>query len=135
MSLLAAAVCDTHALLLHAGGDARLGQQAAAHFTACEARNAIIYVPVVVLWEIDLLTQRGHIDLGRPLAAFTEDLFSNPAYHPVEISLEHVLLAAAQQSANDPFAALIAAAAQQLGLPLLTGNTQIAESASVQTVW
>ena len=132
---MAAAVCDTHALLLHAAGDARLGQQAAAHFTACEARNAIIYVPVVVLWEIDLLVQRGHIDLGRPLAAFADDLFSNPAYHPLEISLDHVLLAAAQPPDRDPFDALISAAAQQLDLPLLTGNQQVVESTPVRTVW
>ena len=132
---MAAAVCDTHALLLHAAGDARLGQQAAAHFTACEARNAILYVPVVVLWEIDLLVQRGHIDLGRPLAAFAEDLFSNPAYHPLEINLDHVLLAAAQPPDRDPFDALISAAAQQLDLPLLTGNQQIVESTPVRTVW
>ena len=132
---MAAAVCDTHALLLHAAGDARLGQQAAAHFTACEARNAIIYVPVVVLWEIDLLVQRGHIDLGRPLAAFAEDLFSNPAYHPLEISLDHVLLAAAQPPDRDPFDALVVAAARLLEVPLITGDPRTAESASVRTLW
>ena len=128
-------MCDTQALLFHAGRDRRLGSQAAALFRACEARNAIVYVPVVVLWEIGVLAQRGRVDLGRSLAGFTEDLFSNPAYHPLELSVEQVLLAAAQGPHGDPFDPLIVAAARLLDLPLVTGDRKIAESSSVRTVW
>lgn len=128
-------MCDTQALLFHAGRDQRLGSQAAALFRACEARNAIVYVPVAVLWEISVLAQRGRIDLGRSLAGFTEDLFSNPAYHPLELSVEQVLLATELGPACDPFDALIVAAARLLDLPLVTSDPRIVESSPVRTVW
>lgn len=128
-------MCDTHALLFHAGRDARLGSQAATIFTACEARNAVVYVPAIVLWEIGLLAQRGSIDLGRPLARFAEDLFSNPSYHPLELSVEQVVLAAEQEPVGDPVDALIVAAARILELPLITGDRHIAESSAVRTLW
>ena len=51
MADVPAAVCDTHALLFHAGGGDRLGRRAAAHFEACERRQAILYVPAAVIWE------------------------------------------------------------------------------------
>ena len=135
MPSIAAAVCDTHALLFHAGRDPRLGSRAAALFAACEARNAIAYVPVAVLWEIGLLARDGRIDLGRSLSGFAADLFSNPAYHPLELSVEQVLLAAGQPLDADPFDALIVAAARLLDLPLVTGDRKIAESALVKTLW
>lgn len=135
MPRIAAAVCDTPALLFHAGGDRRLGSRAAALFAACEARDAVIYVPVVVLWEIGALARLGRIDLGRSLAAFAQDLFSNPAYHPLDLSLEQVLLAAEQGPHDDPFDALIIAAAHILELPLVTGDRKIADESSVRTIW
>ena len=128
-------MCDTPALLFHAGRDARLGSRAAAHFVACEARNAITYVPVAVLWEVGLLARQGRIDLGRSLACFAEDLFSNPAYHALELSVEQVLLAAEQEPHDDPFDPLIVAAARLLDLPLVTDDRKIAESSPVRTLW
>ena len=128
-------MCDTHALLFHAGRDQRLGSRAAAFFTACEARNAIVYVPVAVLWEIGLLARQGRIDLGRPLAGFAADLFSNPAYHPLELSVEQVIVAAEQGPHDDPFTALIIAAARVLDLPLVTNDRKITESSPVRTLW
>lgn len=128
-------MCDTHALLFHAGRDPRLGSRAAAFFAACEARNAIVYVPAAVLWEAGLLARQGRIDLGRPLAGFAEDLFSNPAYHPLELSVEQVLLAAEQGPHDDPFDALILAAARLLELPLVTGDRKLAAASPVRTFW
>lgn len=130
-----AAVCDTHALLYHAGSDRRIGRRAAALFAACEAREAIIYVPVAVLWEIGLLARRGRIDLGRTLAGFADDLFSNPAYHPLDLGVEQVLIADEHRPNNDPFDALIVAAARLLDLPLITRDGEITQSTLVETIW
>ena len=60
-----AAVSDTHALLFHAAGGGRLGRRAAAHFEACERRQAILYVPAAVIWECGLLARGGRINLRR----------------------------------------------------------------------
>jgi len=60
-----AAVCDTHALLFHAAGGDRLGRRAAAHFEACERRQAILYIPAAVIWECSLLARAARVNLRR----------------------------------------------------------------------
>lgn len=130
-----AAVTDTHALVFHALGSKRLGSRARAIFAACENEEALIYVPVVVLWEIGVLARLGRIDLRRSLRSFSEDLFSNASYQPIEVAREHVYLASEQLPNEDPFDGLICAAAYHLELPLLTKDAAIVESRLVPTIW
>src|SRR5437867_12955688 len=85
-----AAVTDTHPLLFHAAGGRRLGRRAAEVFDAAERQAAIIYVPAAVIWESGLLAWTGRVDLRRPLPQFFADLFSNPAYQPVDLTPEQI---------------------------------------------
>ena len=78
-----AAVADTHALLYHASGSRRLGKRAAAHFARAESREALVYVPAAVIWEVTLLARAGRFNLRRAPREFFGDLFSNPAYQAV----------------------------------------------------
>jgi len=130
-----AAVSDTHPLLFHAAGGKRLGKRAAAHFRACEQQQVITYIPVAVIWEVSLLARLGRVDLGRSLRRFFADLFSNPAYQPLDLTPEQVYLADEGQPNNDPFDALICAAARSLGLPLLSRDGDIQESGLVKVLW
>jgi PIN domain nuclease of toxin-antitoxin system len=130
-----AAVSDTHPLVFHATGGKRLGRRAAAHFHACEQRQAIVYIPVAVMWELSLLIRVGRVDLGRPLQKFFTDLFSNPAYQPLDLTPEQVYLAGDTRPNNDPFDALICAAARSLELPLLSRDGDIEESGLVRVIW
>ena len=130
-----AAVSDTHALLFHAAGGGRLGPKARAHFDACERRQAILYVPAVVMWECSLLARAFRINLHRPLRNFFEDLFSNPAYLPLDLTGAQVLLADEMRFTRDPFDALIVAVARDLRLPLVTRDEQIRQSGAVKTLW
>ncbi|HYT65816.1 MAG TPA: type II toxin-antitoxin system VapC family toxin [Vicinamibacterales bacterium] len=132
-----AAVTDTHALLFHAGGSARLGKRAAAHFAAAEARQALVYVPAAVMWEVALLARAGRFNLRRSPREFFGDLFSNPAYQPYDLTAAQVLDAddLRGQISRDPFDALICAAARDLGLPLLTRDTEIGKSGVVRVTW
>jgi PIN domain nuclease of toxin-antitoxin system len=130
-----AAVSDTHALIFHAAGGGRLGPKARAHFDACERRQAILYVPAVVMWECSLLARAVRINLHRPLRSFFEDLFSNPAYQPLDLTPAQVLLADELRFTRDPFDALIVAVARDLGLPLVTRDAQIRQSGTVKIVW
>lgn len=130
-----AAVSDTHALIFHAAGAGRLGPKARAHFEACERRQAILYVPAVVMWECGLLARAVRINLHRPLRGFFEDLFSNPAYQPLDLSAAQVLLADEMRFTRDPFDGLIVAVARDLGLPLITRDAQIRESGAVKILW
>jgi len=131
----AALVTDTHPLLFHAAGGGRLGRRGAAHFAACERREALTYVPAAVVWEVSFLTRVGKVRLGRPVRDFFTDLFSNPAYQPVDLTPEQVYLADEARPNEDPFDALVLAAARTLGLPLLTRDTDLQACDLARTVW
>ena len=130
-----AAVTDTHALIFHATGGGRLGPKAKAHFDACERQHAIVYVPAVVIWECSLLARAVRINLHRPLRTFFDDLFSNPAYQPMDVTAAQVVLADEMRFTRDPFDALIVAAAKDLRLPLITRDALIRESGTVTIIW
>lgn len=134
MIRLDAAVTDTHALLCHAAGRG-LGPRAAALFRAADARQAQIYVPLAVIWQVTLLARAGTIDLRRTPAAFFADLFSNPAYQPYDLTSEQVFAADAAGLTGDAFDGLIAAAAREMALPLITRDEQMANAAAVPPVW
>ena len=131
----AAAVTDTHALLFHAAGGGRLGRKAAAHYAACERREALVYVPAAVIWECALLARAGRVSLRRSVRGFFDDLFSNPAYQPHDLTASQVLAGEEMRVNRDPFDALICAAARDLELPLITRDTDIRSSGSVRVIW
>ena len=130
-----AAVTDTHALLFHAAGSARLGRRAAAHFDRAEERRAIVYVPAAVMWEVALLARGGRGSLRRAPRDFFADLFSNPAYQPYDLTATQIFDADDLRINRDPFDALICAAARDLGLPLLTRDLDIAASGACRVIW
>jgi PIN domain nuclease of toxin-antitoxin system len=130
-----AAVTDTHALLFHAAGGGRLGKRAAAHFEACERREALVYVPAVVIWECSLLARASRVNLRRTVRGFFEDVFSNPAYQPYDLEAVQIYLADESRPNRDPFDGLICAAAVDLELPLITSDADIASSGIVRVIW
>ena len=135
MADVPAAVADTHALLFHAAAARVLGRRAAAHFEACERQQAIVYIPVAVIWEVSLLARAGRVNLRRSVRDFFGDLFSSPSYHPVDLNAEQVYLADELRFTRDPFGTLIVAAARSLDLPLLTRDANIRASGAVRVIW
>lgn len=129
-----AAVTDTHALLYHAAGRG-LGPEAAACYSAAEDRKTVIYVPAAVLWEITLLARAGKVNLRRTTRAFFVDLFTNPAYQAHDLTRDQVFAADELRFNRDPFDALIVAAANDLQLPLITRDSEIAASGTVSVIW
>jgi len=130
-----AAVTDTHALVFHAAGGGRLGPRAAAFYDRCERREAILYVPAAVMWECSLLARVSRINLRRTVRGFFDDLFSNPAYQPLDLAPEQIFLADELRFTRDPFDALICAAARTLDLPLITRDGDIRASGAVTVLW
>ena len=131
----AAAVTDTHALVFHAAGGERLGPAAAAFFARCENQESTLYVPAAVIWECSLLARVSKINLRRTVRAFFDDLFTNPAYQPLEMTAEQVFVADELRFNRDPFDALICAAASTMALPLITGDGDIRGSGIVSVIW
>jgi PIN domain nuclease of toxin-antitoxin system len=128
-------VTDTHPLLFHAAGAGRLGTKAAALFDRCEAREATLYVPAAVMWEVTLLARVARVNLRRSVRQLFDDLFSNPAFQPLELTPEQIFLADELRFTRDPFDGLIVAAARSLALPLITRDGLIRESGAVRAVW
>ena len=67
--------------------------------------------------------------------AFFDDLFSNPAYVPLDLSPAQVLLAEELRFTRDPFDALVVATAKDLSMPLITRDSAIRESGNVPIIW
>lgn len=132
---LPAAVTDTHALIFHAAGGGRLGTRAKAFYDRCEQQQAILYVPMAVVWECSLLARVSRINLRRTVREFFDDLFSNPAYQPLDLTAEQVFLADELRFSRDPFDALICASARTVGLPLLTRDGEIRGAGVVSVIW
>jgi PIN domain nuclease of toxin-antitoxin system len=128
-------VTDTHPLLFHAAGGRSLGRRARTCFEAAERREAIVYVPAAVLWETSLLARVGRIRLARSFRGFTDDLFSNPAFQPLDLDAGQVTFADEERPNEDPFDGLICAAASALGLPLVTRDRSIEEWGRIRTIW
>ena len=130
-----AAVTDTHALVFHAAGTGKLGPRAAAFFDRCERRAAILYVPTIVIWECSLLARVSRINLRRTVRAFFDDLFSNPAYQPIDVTPQQIYLADELRFNRDPFDAIICATARSVDLPLITRDADIRRSGVVKVIW
>jgi PIN domain nuclease of toxin-antitoxin system len=75
------------------------------------------------------------VNLRRSVRGFFEDLFSNPAYQPFDLTAEQVFAAEEMRINRDPFDALILAAARDLELPLVTRDGDIRSSGLVRIVW
>ena len=135
MAEVPAAVTDTHALLFHAAAARALGRRAAAHFDACERQQALVYVPVAVMWEVSLLARASRVNLRRSVRDFFGDLFSSPSYHPVDLDPQQIYVADDLRFTRDPFDTLIVAAARSLDLPLLTRDADIRASGTVRVIW
>jgi PIN domain nuclease of toxin-antitoxin system len=132
---LPAAVTDTHPPLFHAARSETLGRRAHRLFDAAERQQALVYVPAAVVWEVSLLARAGRVNLRRSLRTFFDDLFSNPAYQPFELSVDQVYLADELRFTRDPFDGLIVAAARALDVPLLSRDADIRESGVVRVIW
>lgn len=130
-----AVVTDTHALLFHAAGGRGLGRKAAAVFQAAEEHRALVYVPMAVMWEAMLLARAGKVNLRRTARGFFDDLFTNAAFQPFDLTREQVVAADELRFNRDPFDALIVAAARELELPLLTRDVEIQNSGAVKVIW
>jgi PIN domain nuclease of toxin-antitoxin system len=102
---------------------------------AAEERRALVYVPMAVMWEVMLLARAGKVNLRRTARGFFDDLFTNTAYQPFDLTREQVVAADELRFNRDPFDALIVAAAQELALPLLTRDSEIQNAGVVKVIW
>lgn len=129
------AVTDTHALLFHTSRAPALGRRAAAQFAACEAQQAIVYVPAAVVWEVAVLTRSRRAILKTSVRDYFEHVFSNPCFQFFDLTPTQIFDANELGFTRDPFDGLIVAAARSLDLPLITRDEAIRASGAVRVLW
>lgn len=127
------ACIDTHALIWYLSRPKRLGRAAVRLLREADAGRAEILVPAIVLIELTLLREAGRNVVGVPQVEAL--LAAQPAFklQPLEMTQasEFVLL----ESLADPFDRFVVAAARGAGVPLITADTTIDDSALVETIW
>lgn len=128
-------VSDTHAFLYFAQGKrARLGRMARRVFLQADEGRCLIYIPVIVLWEVALLAGRGYIEIPQRFDHWCRSLENGPGFAIAPLEWFDVDEARKLPYA-DPYDCLIAGAALRHDMPLITGDKAIVDSGLVRTIW
>ncbi len=113
-------VTDTHALVWHLTGDAKLSRKAKALFDRADGAQEIVFVPCIVLYEILVLVEKKKI--GVDFGAFLRRLSAASHYRiePICAPVIQACLKIPRDKVRDPSDRLIAATSLHLGVPLIT---------------
>jgi PIN domain nuclease of toxin-antitoxin system len=129
-------VVDTHALIHRvANRKRRLGRRAWDIFERVDRGADTIIVPFTVLEEVLLLSEIGKIQIPLPFREFVISLDKADNFDLAVNDTALILEAATFTTIRDPYDRLIIAQARVAGMPLITGDGKIQESALVRTVW
>jgi PIN domain nuclease of toxin-antitoxin system len=128
-------VTDTHPLVWYATGKHRqLSHKVLGAFHAASGAEALIYVPVFVLWEIAMLLKVGRIALQEPYGDWAEHLLAQPGFALAAVDVR-MLAEAYYYPFPDPFDSVITATAKVMDLPLLTNDAEIHASQLADAYW
>ena len=129
-------VTDTHPFIYHVlGRRNRIGRRALSVFDAVKRGRETMIVPFTVLEEVMLLSEIGRIRLPLPFRDFLVSVRQAENFDLGVNDSDLLLEAATFTSIRDPYDRLIIAQARVAGLPLITGDEKIHQSALVRTVW
>ena len=128
-------VTDTHPLVWYATGKHRqLSHRVLRAFHAASDAEALIYVPVFVLWEIAMLLKVGRIALQEPYGDWAEHLLAQPGSAMAAVD-GRMLAEAYYYPFPDPFDSVITATAKVMDLPLMTNDAEINASQLTEVYW
>lgn len=126
-------VTDTHALLWFLSGDKKLGKQAASYLKAVEAGNVRLVIPIVVMMEILVITEKKRVETS--WAEILEKIFKFPDYVIYPIDTEVLFEVKKMNQKLELHDRIIAATAKLLKAPLLTVDPEIINYTDVEIVW
>jgi PIN domain nuclease of toxin-antitoxin system len=132
---VSAYVTDTHPLVWYATGKHRqLSSKVLRTFQASAGAEALIYVPVFVLWEIAMLLKVRRIALQEPYGDWAEHLLAQSGFALAAVDVR-MLAEAYYYPFPDPFDSVITATAKVMDLPLMTNDAEINASQLVDVYW
>lgn len=127
---------DTHALVMLALDPQGLSK-AAARAVARAAAGDGIAIASITLWEIALLIDAGRILIQGSTETFLKQISQRPGLFVLDLSPEVAALAFQfpPDFPRDPADRIIAATARAHGLPLVTRDQRLQNSALLRTIW
>lgn len=124
-------VTDTQALVKFMVGKKVINDKSHRAFQAADKGEAAIIIPAIVLMEVLYLFEKNRIDIG---LLQTENLFKSQNYQFEPLSFEILKTASEIDDIPELHDRLIAATARYLGLPLITNDPLIRDSAFVEVL-
>jgi PIN domain nuclease of toxin-antitoxin system len=129
-------VTDTHALIWYAQGRSnRLGSRARRVFERCDAGQAVVYLPILVLAELSEAVRSGRVALPAPFTLWATHLLATGRFFAVDLSWEILSLAEEFYAIPERGDRLIAATAAHLDFPLVTRDPEIGAAAGIDVIW
>ena len=128
-------VTDTHPIVWYLSGQRRkLSKKALLNVAAATEKRTLVYVPMVVVWEVAILPKAGRIRFRETFEQWTF-LLERPGFDFVPLEMDVLHEARHLVFTKDPFDATIVATAKVKDLPLITKDKEITESGVVEAVW
>lgn len=126
------ALLDTHAFLWWNMDDPQLS--ATARDFIAEGANEI-FLSAATAWEIAVKCNRGRLELPEPPERYVAGRMSHYGFQALPIQISHALHVAGLPTIHqDPFDRLLVAQSRLEGLPIITGDREIARY-PVAVIW
>ena len=135
--MIQAYVVDTHTLIWHLQGSARLSSKASSILSQVDNGRAVAIISTIVLVEMIYLAEKHRIDgdlvdsVIRLLGTHSENYRLAPLDLPVTQSLRRIPRSAVPDMPDR----IIAATALALGVPLLSRDSVMTQVPEIQTIW
>ena len=125
---------DTHTFLWLMGSPEKLSERAT---DECSDPTNLLYLSAASLWEIQIKSQLGKLDLGMPLSDIVKAEMTNGPFGFLPIRADHVLAVGDLPTYHsDPFDRMLIAQARSENMEFVTADGIIQQSASlVRIVW
>jgi PIN domain nuclease of toxin-antitoxin system len=129
-------VADSHAIVWHLQGSARLSAAAASALIEAETTDGVV-VSVATLIDLWYVTQTTRKLTDANLTKLRDMLASSPALNlqPIDVAIVDATVSIARDLLADPWDRFIVGTARALGLALVTRDGAIRESGLVPIIW
>lgn len=129
-------LADSHAIVWHLQGSARLSALAASALTEAEATDGVV-VSIATLIDLWYVTQTTKKVTATDLAVLRDLLVFSPAFvlHPIDVAVVDATTSIPRDLLTDPWDRFIVGTARALAVPLVTRDRAIRDSGLVPTIW
>jgi PIN domain nuclease of toxin-antitoxin system len=132
---MSSVVIDTHILIWDQLDPNRISRKARKAIDLAEKKHQIILCEIS-LWEISILMKKRRLVMDMSYLEFIEEVLQTKNYHLQGMNAEIAFLGSEiDLDTKDPADRIIAATSIVLGLPLISADQFMLQSADIKTIW